>query len=106
MLRWLVVGLVGLSVVASSSAFAAMDKPTESKFIARCEKSMYMPQAQCSCMAGIADKTLDDLAIAYLSLDPLDVVHSAAFSKQMTRKELNAVDTFMKTAPHKCAGPK
>lgn len=106
MLRVLVAGLIGLSVCASSAAFAAMDKPTETKFIARCEKSMYMPQAQCTCMAGIADKTLDDLAIAYLSLDPLDVVHSAAFSKQMTRKELNSVDSFMKTAPHKCEGAK
>ncbi|HWV00068.1 MAG TPA: hypothetical protein VN109_02800 [Devosia sp.] len=106
MLRWLVVGLVGLSVVASSSAFAAMDKPTQARFIARCETSMYMPAAQCTCMAGIADKKLDALAIAYLSLDPLDVVHSAAFSKQMTRQELNAVDSFMKTAPHMCAGPK
>jgi hypothetical protein len=83
-----------------------MDKPTQARFIARCETSMYMPAAQCTCMAGIADKKLDALAIAYLSLDPLDVVHSAAFSKQMTRQELNAVDSFMKTAPHTCAGPK
>ena len=104
MLRWLVVALLGLSVCASSAALAAMDKPTEAKFVARCEKSMYMPQAQCTCMAGIADRTLDALAIAYPSLDPLDVVHSAAFSKQMSRKELNSVDSFMKTAPHKCAG--
>ena len=106
MLRLLVVGLVGLSVGASSAAFAAMDKPTQARFIARCETSMYMPAAQCTCMAGIADKKLDALAIAYLSLDPLDVTHSAAMSKKMTGKELASVDSFMKTAPHACKGAK
>ena len=97
-----VAGLVIASVIASSSAFAAMDKPTHTKFVARCHASMYMSNAQCSCMADIADKTLDDLAIAYLSLDPLDVRNSAAMSKKMTGKELSAVDHFMSSAPHQC----
>ena len=106
MLRWLVVGLVGLSVVASSSAFAAMDKAAHDKFVARCKTSMYMSGAQCSCMADIAGKKLDDLSIAYLSLDPLDVRNSAAMSKKMSGKELSAIDNFMKTAPHSCKSAK
>ena len=50
-------------------------------------------------MADIADKKLDDTAIAYLSLDANDVVHSAAMSKSMTSAEIASIDTFMKTAP-------
>ncbi|MBN9307148.1 MAG: hypothetical protein BGO82_07435 [Devosia sp. 67-54] len=96
--------VAALLVVSSSSAFAAMDKGAHDRFVARCQTSMYMSGAQCSCMAGIADKKLDALAIAYLSLDPLDVRNSAAMSKQMTGKELAAVDNFMKTAPHQCKG--
>jgi hypothetical protein len=57
-------------------------------------------------MADIASRKLDALAIAYLSLDPLDVRHSAAMSKTMTGKELASVDSFMKTAPHACKGAK
>jgi hypothetical protein len=105
-MRWLAVGLIVASVLASSSAFAAMDRPTHERFVARCEKSMYMSAGECGCMAGIADKKLDDLAIAYLSLDPLDVRNSAAMSKKMTAKELASVDNFMKTAPHTCKGAK
>jgi hypothetical protein len=104
MRRVLVAGLVVLLVIASSSAFAAMDKPTRAKFVTRCEKSMYMSAGECGCMADHADNKLDDLAIAYLSLDPLDVTHSAAMSKKMTGKELSAVDNYMKTAPHSCKG--
>lgn len=104
--RILVAGLVVLSVIASSSAFAAMDKPARAKFVARCQTSMYMTAGECSCMADVADKKLDDLAVAYLSLDPLDVTNSAAISKKMTGKELSAVDNFMKTAPHSCKGAK
>jgi hypothetical protein len=100
----LVAGLILASVAASSSSFAAMDKPARGKFVARCETSMYMSGAQCGCMADIADKKLDDLAIAYLSLDPLDVTHSAAMSKKMTGSELSSIDNFMKTAPHTCKG--
>ena len=106
MRRVLVAGLVVLSVLASSSAFAAMDKTARVKFVARCQTSMYMSAGECGCMADIADKKLDDLAIAYLSLDPLDVRNSAAMSKKMTGKELAAVDAFMKTAPHTCKGAK
>ena len=104
MRRLLVAGLIVTSVLASSSAFAAMDKNVHTKFVARCQSSMYMSGAQCGCMADIADKKLDDLAIAYLSLDPLDVTNSAAMSKKMTGKELSAIDNFMKTAPHACKG--
>ncbi len=94
------------SSLASSSAFAAMDRQTHDRFVARCETSMYMSAGECSCMAGIADKKLDDLAIAYLALDPLDVRNSAAMSKRMTAHELASVDNFMKTAPHSCRGSK
>ena len=102
-MRQVVVSVVLMAMVlASSSAFAAMDKPTRDKFVSRCQTSMYMSGAQCGCMAAVADKKLDDLAIAYLSLDPLDVRNSAAMSKKMTSKELASVDNFMKTAPHQC----
>ena len=102
----LLTGIVVASVLGSSVAFGAMDKPARDKFVARCEASMYMPNAQCSCMADIADKSLDDLAVAYLSLDPLDVTNSAAMSKKMTGKELSSVDHFMATAPHQCKSAK
>jgi hypothetical protein len=100
--KLLFAGVMVMGVLSSSLAFAAMDKPTAAKFVARCQASMYMSGAQCGCMAGIADKSLDDLAVAYLSLDPLDVTNSAAMSKKMTGKELNAIDSFMKNAPHQC----
>ena len=106
MQRVFVAGLLVVSVLASSAAFGAMDKPAHDKFAARCKTSMYMSGAQCGCMADIAGKKLDDLAIAYLSLDPLDVRNSAAMSKRMTGKELSAIDNFMKTAPHTCKGAK
>ena len=106
MRRILVLLVLVTSVVASSTAFAAMDKGAHDKFVARCKTSMYMSGAQCSCMADIAGKKLDDLSIAYLSLDPLDVRNSAAMSKKMTGKELSAIDSFMKTAPHSCKNAK
>ncbi len=106
MSRLLAIGLMFASVFASSSAFAAMTPDARSTFVARCQSSMYMTSGECGCMAGIADSKLDELAIAYLSLDPLDVTHSAAMSKKMTGKELSAVDNFMKTAPHSCKGAK
>ena len=94
------------SVVVSSSSYAAMDKPAHDSFVARCQTSMYMSKAQCTCMADIAGKKLDDLSLAYLSQDPLDVKNSAAMSKKMTGKELASIDNFMKTAPHACSGAK
>lgn len=105
-MRFVAAGLIVASVFASSSTFAAMDKPTHDRFVARCESSMYMSPGECGCMAGIANKKLDDLAIAYLALDPLDVRNSAAMSKKMTGTELASVDNFMKTAPHTCKGAK
>ena len=106
MRRILISLVLVMSVVASSSAFAAMDKAAHDKFVARCKTSMYMSGAQCSCMADIAGKKLDDLSIAYLSLDPLDVRNSAAMSKKMSGKELSAIDNFIKTAPHSCKSAK
>jgi len=106
MRRILISLVLVMSVVASSSAFAAMDKAAHDKFVARCKTSMYMSGAQCSCMADIAGKKLDDLSIAYLSRDPLDVRNSAAMSKKMSGKELSAIDNFMKTAPHSCKSAK
>ena len=105
-MRIALAGLVVVSVLASSAAFAAMDRPTRDRFVSRCETSMYMSAGECGCMADIADKKLDDLAIAYLALDPLDVRNSAAMSKKMTGAELASVDNFMKTAPHTCKGAK
>ena len=35
-----------------------------------------------------------------------DVRNSAAMSKKMTGKELSAIDSFMKTAPHSCKSAK
>jgi hypothetical protein len=104
--KLLFAGIIVASVCSSSVAFAEMTKDVRTKFVARCQTSMYMSNPQCSCMADIANKTLDDLDIAYLSLDPLDVTNSAAMSKKMTGKELNAVDHFMSTAPHTCKNPK
>ena len=106
MRRALVSLILVATVVASSQAVASMDKAAHDKFVARCKTSMYMTGAQCSCMADLAGKKLDDLSIAYLSLDPLDVRHSAAMSKKMTGKELSAIDSFMKTAPHTCKSAK
>jgi hypothetical protein len=97
---------VAILSLSASAAYASMDKPTHDRFVARCESSMYMTAGECGCMAGIADKKLDDLAIAYLALDPLDVRNSAAMSKKMTGAELASVDNFMKTAPHTCKGAK
>jgi hypothetical protein len=105
-MRVLAAGLIVVSVLSSSVAFASMDKPTRERFVSRCESSMYMSAGECGCMADIADKKLDDLAIAYLALDPLDVRNSAAMSKKMSGAELASVDNFMKTAPHTCKGAK
>ncbi len=90
------------SVFASSSVFAAMTSQERTTFIAQCQKQMYESQAVCTCMAGIADKTLDDLDIQYLNLSALDPNHASAISKAMTHTELAAVDHFMSTAPDTC----
>ena len=104
-MRYILVGLVLAStVLASSAAFASMDAKTKTTFIAMCQKQMYETAPVCGCMATIADKTLDDLSIAYLNFSATDAWHGAQLTKKMTSAELHAVDTFMKTAPHKCAG--
>jgi hypothetical protein len=104
-MRHLFVGLaLASSVLASSATFAAMDAKTKSTFVAMCQKQMYETAPVCGCMAGIADQTLDDLSIAYLNFSATDAWHGAQLTKKMTAAELHAVDNFMKTAPHKCAG--
>jgi hypothetical protein len=104
-MRHLLVGLVLAStVLASSAAFATMDAKTKTTFVAMCQKQMYESAPVCTCMAGIADKSLDDLSIAYLNFSAIDAWHGAQLTKKMTGAELHAVDNFMKTAPHKCAG--
>jgi hypothetical protein len=102
----LATALLVASVLASSSVFAAMTAQERTVFIAQCQKQMYETQPVCTCMAGIADKTLDDLDIQYLNLSALDPVRSAAISKQMTPKELGAVDHFMSTAGDGCKAGK
>ena len=97
--------LLVATVLASSSVFAAMTTQQRTTFIAQCQKQMYESQAVCTCMAGIADKTLDDLDIQYLNLNSLDPNRASAISKAMTAKELAAVDHFMSTAPDTCRKP-
>jgi hypothetical protein len=67
---------------------------------------MYMSQAACSCLADRAEAQLDATAIAYLSLQALDVTHSAAMAKAMTGAERNKIDAFMKTVPDQCQAAK
>lgn len=99
-------GLLIVSIFAASASHAAMSDDTREDFIKSCEAQMYMPAPACACMADIADKKLDDTAIAYLSLDANDVVHSAAMSKSMTSAEIASIDNFMKTAPGQCKDAK
>ena len=94
--------VLGTTVLASSASFAAMTPQVRTTFIAQCQKQMYESQAVCTCMADIADKKLDDRAIAYLSLNALDPAHASALSKQMTAAELSSINHFMSTAPHQC----
>lgn len=102
-MRHLLVGLMLAStILASSAAFASMDAKTKAAFIVGCQKQMYESQAVCTCMADIADKTLDDLAIAYLNFSALDAWDGAKLAKKMTAAELASVNHFMQTAPHKC----
>lgn len=96
--------LLCLGVVTSSTAFAAMSSQQRTDFTASCQRQMYMSKGECACMADIADKTLDEAAITYLSLDALDVKHSAAMAKTMTAAEIHSIDHFMQTAPKTCKG--
>ena len=99
-------GFLIASVLAASPASAAMTKDTRESFIHSCQTQMYMSAPACGCMADIAEKKLDDAAIAYLSLDANDVVQSAAMSKAMTAKEIASIDAFMQSAPHTCKDAK
>ncbi|MBI4921756.1 MAG: hypothetical protein HY834_08400 [Devosia nanyangense] len=99
-------GLLIASILGASPSHAAMGKDAREDFIKSCEAQMYMPAPACACMADIAEQKLDDTAIAYLSLDANDVVHSAAMSKSMTSAEIASIDNFMKTAPGQCKDAK
>ena len=105
-MKLLAAGLLILGILSSSAASAAMDKEARGKFTASCETQMYMSGAQCACMADIADRSLDEVAVAYLSLAATDVVHSAALAKSMTAAERSSIDHFMQTAPKACKGAK
>jgi hypothetical protein len=106
MRRVIAVTILLASLIASSTGYAAMSKDVRTKFISQCQKQMYMTSAQCGCMADLAEKKLDDLSIAYLSLNATDVRNSAAMSKKMTAAERNAIDKFMSTAPKACKSAK
>jgi hypothetical protein len=99
-------GLLIAAILAASPSDAAMSKDAREDFVQACEAQMYMPAPACRCMADIAEQNLDDTAIAYLSLDANDVVHSAAMSKTMTAAEIASIDNFMKTAPGQCKDAK
>ena len=101
-----ITGILVASVLASSTSFASMTKESRAKFVSSCQTQMYLSKPACDCMADIADKKLDDTAIAYLSLDALDVRNSAAMSKSMTAKEIASIDAFMRTAPKQCKDAK
>jgi hypothetical protein len=101
-LTGLLVAMVGVSLPAS----AATASNARAGFIKSCQTQMYMSAAACSCLADKAEQRLDATAIAYLSLPALDVTHSAAMAKSMTGAERNAIDAFMKKAPHECEAAK
>lgn len=101
-----ITGILIASILGPSTSFASMTKESRAKFVGSCQTQMYMSKRSCECMAEIADKKLDDTAIAYLSLDALDVRSSAALSKSMTAKEIASIDSFMRTAPKQCKDAK
>jgi hypothetical protein len=106
MRRLLLTGLLVAMAVASLSATAASPSNARAGFIKSCQTQMYMSAAACSCLADKAEARLDATAIAYLSLPALDVTHSAAMAKSMSGAERNAIDAFMKKAPHECEAAK
>jgi hypothetical protein len=95
---------VSLAILAATAlpAMAATAPDSRTAFIKSCVTQMYYSQAVCTCMADKAATAIGLEGIAYLSLQALDVVHSAAMSKSMSASERNKIDSFMKTAPHQC----
>ena len=105
-MRVLLTGLLVAMVGACFPASAATAPNGRAGFIKSCQTQMYMSAAACSCLADKAEQRLDATAIAYLSLPAFDVTHSAAMAKSMSGAERNAIDAFMKKAPHECEAAK
>ena len=103
----MVTGVVVLALLGTVSAgVAATPSNPRAGLIRSCVTQMYMSQAACSCLADKADVQLDATAITYLSLQALDVTHSAAMAKAMTGAERNKIDIFMRTVPDQCQAAK
>jgi hypothetical protein len=107
MRKLMVVGLAMSAVLATVSAGpAATPSNARAGLIRSCQTQMYMSAAACSCLADKAEVQLDATAIAYLSLQALDVTHSAAMAKAMSGAERNKIDSFMRTVPDQCQAAK
>lgn len=107
MRKMMVAGLVVSALLGTVSAgVAAAPSNARAGLIKSCVTQMYMSQAACSCLADKAEVQLDATAIAYLSLQALDVTHSAAMAKSMTGAERNKIDAFMKKVPDQCQAAK
>ena len=104
----MVTSLIVSALLGTVSAGTAASAPSNPRagLIRSCVTQMYMSQAACSCLADKAEVQLDAKAIAYLSLQALDVTHSAAMAKAMTGAERNKIDAFMKTVPDQCQAAK
>jgi hypothetical protein len=98
--------LVAALAIGDTPAIAAKAPDARTGFIKSCVTQMYYSEAVCGCMADKAATAIGPEGIAYLSLQALDVTHSAAMSKQMSVSERNKIDNFMKNAPHQCEGAK
>ena len=102
-----VTGVVVSALLGTVSAgVAATPSNPRDGLIRSCVTQMYMSQAACSCLADKAALQLDATAITYLSLQALDVTHSAAMAKAMTGAERNKIDNFMRTVPDQCQAAK
>ena len=107
MRKLVLTGLVVSALLGTASAgVAATPSNARAGLIRSCVTQMYMSQAACSCLADKAEVQLDAPAIAYLSLQALDVTHSAAMAKSMSGAERNKIDTFMRTVPDQCQAAK
>ena len=107
MRKLMVTGLMVSALLGTVSAgVAAAPSSPRAGLIRSCVTQMYMSQAACSCLADKAGVQLDATAIAYLSLQALDVTHSAAMAKAMTGAERNKIDNFMRTVPDQCQAAK
>jgi hypothetical protein len=103
---FLLAGLIVSVPLATPMSMAATASSPRAGLIKSCVTQMYMSQAACSCLADKAEVKLDATAIAYLSLQALDVTHSAAMAKAMTGAERNKIDAFMKKVPDQCQAAK